>query len=120
MSASETPNPVPVKPKTKQASKSTAGTYGTPFYISRFLFLAGLAFVTFEEVRPAGGIMLSDFLFGLSILFLPRARWTRLPKAVKYSFMVAPGLILLGAILSLQSPGRFVDGAGALLKLFTL
>jgi O-antigen ligase len=120
MSASENPQIVPVKPKPKPKSKSAAGNYGTPFYISRFLFLAGLAFVTFEEIRPAGGIMLSDFLFGLSILFLPRARWSSLSKSVKYGFMVAPGLILLGAILSLQTPGRFVDGADALLRLFVL
>lgn len=114
MSATQNAKAVPLRPK------STAGRYGTSFYISRFLFLAGLAFVTFEEVRPAGGVMLSDFLFGLSLLFLPRARWSSLSKSVKYSFMVAPGLILLGAIFSTQTPARFIEADDALLRLFIL
>jgi len=114
MSDSGSAKAAPVRPK------SSAKSDGTAFYVSRYLFLAGLALVTFEEIRPAGGVMLADYLFGLSLLFLPRARWSHLPKAVKYSFMIAPGLILLGAILSLQTPARFVDAGGALLRLFTL
>jgi O-antigen ligase len=113
MSTSENAKPISAHPV-------LAGGPGISLYVSRFLFLAGLAFVTFEEIRPAAGVMLSDYLFALSILFLPRTQWSKLPKSVKYGFMTAPGLILLGAILSIQTPARFLDSTGALLRLFTL
>src|ERR1700743_3363072 len=87
------------------------------FYISRYLFLAGLFFVTFEEIRPAAGAMLSDYLFGFSILFLPRARWTKIPWPVKVNALLAPVLIIVGAALSLHSPGSLSAGFPALLKL---
>jgi O-antigen ligase len=90
------------------------------FYVSRYLFLAGLFFVTFEEIRPAAGAMLSDYLFGLSILFLPRSRWSRIPWAAKVSALLGPTLIIVGAASSLHSPGSLSAGFPALLKLFIL
>jgi O-antigen ligase len=86
------------------------------FLASKYLFLLGLAFVTFEEVRPAG-IMLSDYFFLLSIIFLPKSR---LKGIWGSGVLLASGLILTGAAISLYVSGGWADGAANLLKLALL
>jgi O-antigen ligase len=86
-------------------------------YCSALLFQIGLAFVTFEQVRPFG-VMLSDWCFLLSLIFFtPKSRLFRLTGP---GLLLGTSLILAGALLSLREPGRFVDGAASLVKLFIL
>jgi O-antigen ligase len=80
------------------------------------MFQMGLASVTFEEVRPLG-IMLSDYCFLLSLIFIPKSR---LLKSTGSGVLLAGALILAGALLSVHDAWRFADGAGSLLRLFLL
>jgi O-antigen ligase len=86
------------------------------FLFSAFMFQMGLASVTFEEVRPLG-IMLSDYCFLLSLIFIPKSR---LLKSTGSGVLLAGALILAGALLSVHDAWRFADGAGSLLRLFLL
>jgi O-Antigen ligase len=86
-------------------------------HCSALLFQIGLAFVTFEQVRPLG-IMLSDYCFLLSLLFfVPKSRLFRVTGS---GILLGASLILAGALLSLREAGRFVDGGGSLARLFIL
>jgi O-antigen ligase len=80
---------------------------------SKYLFLFGLTFITFEQVRP-GGIMLADYFFLLSIIFLPKARLKEIGGS---GVLLASGLLLTGAVLSVYFSGGWGEGAGNLLKL---
>ena len=88
------------------------------FRYSAFAFQMGLVFVTFEEVRPFG-VMLSDYCFFLSLLFLPKSR---LFKSTGSGVLLAVSLILCGAILSLHdsSVTAAADSLARLLVLFGL
>lgn len=86
---------------------------------STLLFRLGLAFVTFEKVRPFG-IMLSDYCFFLSLLFLLASPRSRLPRSKGSGVLLAGSLILLGALLSLHGASSFADAAGPLARLFIL
>ena len=85
------------------------------FRYSAFAFQMGLAFVTFEEVRPFG-IMLSDYCFFLSLIFLPKSR---LFKSSGSGVLLAASLILCGAVLSLHDSSVSV-AADSLVRLFVL
>jgi O-antigen ligase len=80
------------------------------------LFQFGLAFVTFEEVRPFG-VMLSDYCFLLSLLFIPKSR---LWKTKKSGVLFAAALVLAGAALSLHDFSSLADAAGSFVRLFLL
>ena len=75
----------------------------------------GLIFVTFEEVRPFG-IMLADYCFFLSIIFLPKSYLFR-PRGS--GVLLAASLILCGAILSLHDSSATL-AADSLVRLFVL
>lgn len=99
-----------VTPKTRKEASNSG------FLASKYFFLFGLAFVTFEEVRPAG-IMLSDYFFLFSVLFLPKSRL----KEIRGSgVLLASGIVLAGAVLSLYVSRGWGDGAVSLLKLALL
>jgi O-antigen ligase len=80
------------------------------------IFQFGLAFVTFEEVRPFG-VMLSDYCFLLSLLFIPKSR---LLKTKGSGVLFAAAFILVGATLSLHDFSSFADAAGSFVRLFLL
>ena len=82
------------------------------FLCSGFFFRLGLALVTFEQVRPLG-LMLSDYCFGLALIFLPKARLFKLRGS---GILLAASLVLLGALMSLHSAASFTDAFGALTK----
>jgi O-antigen ligase len=75
----------------------------------------GLVFVTFEEVRPFG-VMLSDYCFFLSLIFLPKSR---LFKSTGSGVLFAASLILCGAIVSLHD-SSVTAAADSLVRLFVL
>jgi O-antigen ligase len=75
----------------------------------------GLVFVTFEEVRPFG-VMLSDYCFFLSLIFLPKSR---LFKSTGPGVLFAASLILCGAIVSLHD-SSVTAAADSLVRLFVL
>jgi O-antigen ligase len=93
--------------------KATGEVSSSAYVASKSLFLFGLAFVTFEEVRP-GGIMLSDYFFLLSIIFLPKGRLKEIGGS---GVLLASGMLLTGAVLSVYFSGGWGGGAGNLLKL---
>jgi O-antigen ligase len=93
--------------------KGTREVLSSAYIASKYLFLFGLAFVTFEEVRP-GGIMLSDYFFLLSVIFLPKARLKEIGGS---GVLLASGILLTGAVLSVYFSGGWGEGAGNLLKL---
>jgi O-antigen ligase len=80
------------------------------------MFQIGLAFVSFEEVRPLG-IMLSDYCFLLSLIFIPKSR---LLRSTGSGILLAGSLILLGALLSLHGTSSLADAAEPLARLFIL
>src|ERR1700747_1521975 len=82
------------------------------FRSSAFAFQMGLVFVTFEEGRPFG-IMLSDYCFFLSLIFLPKSR---LFNSRGSGVLLAVSLILCGAILSLHG-SSVAMAADSLLRL---
>jgi O-antigen ligase len=85
------------------------------FRYSAFAFQMGLVFVTFEEVRPFG-VMLSDYCFFLSLIFLPKSR---LFKSTGSGVLLAASLILCGAIVSLHD-SSVTAAADSLVRLFVL
>ncbi len=93
--------------------KGTKEVLSSAYIASKYLFLFGLAFVTFEEVRP-GGIMLSDYFFLLSVIFLPKARLKEIGGS---GVLLASGTLLTGAVLSVYFSGGWGIGAGNLLRL---
>jgi O-antigen ligase len=97
-------------------AKATREASSFSYTVSKYLFLFGLAFVTFESVRP-GGIMLSDYFFLLSIIFLPKARLKEIGGS---GVLLASGALLTGAVLSVYFSGGWGDGAANLLKLALL
>jgi O-antigen ligase len=100
-----------------RSSRSELQLQDLRLYCSALLFQVGLAFVTFEQVRPLG-IMLSDYCFLLSLLFfVPKSR---LFKVAGSGILLGASLILAGALLSLREAGRFADGANSLARLFIL
>jgi O-antigen ligase len=99
-----------MKPAT---AKGTQEVSSFAYIVSKYLFLFGLAFLTFEEVRP-GGIMLSDYFFLLSVIFLPKHRLKEIGGS---GVLLASGLLLIGAVLSVYFSGGWGEGAGNLLRL---
>jgi O-antigen ligase len=93
--------------------KATKGVSSSTYIASKYLFLFGLAFITFEQVRP-GGIMLADYFFLLSIIFLPKARLKEIGGS---GVLLASGLLLIGAVLSVYYSRGWGEGAGNLLRL---
>lgn len=98
------------------APSTKLGESGIWFALSAVLFRIGLLFVTFEEVRPAG-IMLSDYCFLLSLVFIPKAR---LFKETGSGVMLGGSIILAGAVLSLHSASSVTEAAFAIAKLVLL
>jgi O-antigen ligase len=86
------------------------------FHCSALMFQIGLALVTFEQVRPLT-IMLSDYCFLFSLIFIPKSR---LFKSTGSGILLAGVLILSGALLSLHDVSNWADAEGSLIKLFVL
>ena len=99
-----------------RTSSSRSQQHNVWFLCSAFMFQMGVALVTFEEVRPLG-IMLSDYCFLLSLIFIPKSR---LLKSTGSGVLLAGSLILSGALLSLHSASRVADASGSLARLFML
>jgi O-antigen ligase len=99
-----------------RTSSSTSEQHDGWFLCSAFVFQVGLALVTFEEVRPLG-VMLSDYCFLLSLIFLPKSRLFKLKGS---GVLLAGTLILTAALLSLRGAPSLGDAAGSLLRLFLL
>jgi O-antigen ligase len=95
------------------AVKTTREVSSSAYITSKYLFLFGLALLTFEQVRP-GGIMLSDYFFLLSIIFLPKGRLKEIGGS---GVLLASGSVLVGAVLSVYFSGGWGEGAGNLLRL---
>jgi O-antigen ligase len=89
------------------------------FVFSALMFRIGLALVTFEQDRPYD-MMLSDYCFFVSLLFILPTWKSRLKKAAGSGVLLAGGLILSGAMLSMLSDSNFSDAIGPLVKLFVL
>ena len=89
------------------------------FSLSAFLFRIGLALVTFEQDRPFG-IMLSDYCFFLSLILLAPSLKSRLLKEKGSGILLAGGLILSGALLSMQNGSSWNDAMDPLTRLFVL
>ena len=89
------------------------------FFLSAFMFRVALALVTFEQVRPFG-VMLADYCFFLSLLFILPSAKVRLLKSAGSGVLLTGALILSGALLSLQSGSGLGDAMGPLTKLFIL
>jgi O-antigen ligase len=102
--------------KSRSASKTVrSDQQNIWFRYSAFAFQMGLVFVTFEEVRPFG-VMLSDYCFFLSLIFLPKSR---LFKSTGSGVLFAASLILCGAIVSLHD-SSVTAAADSLVRLFVL
>src|SRR5580692_2399325 len=100
--------------KSRSASKTVrSDQQNIWFRYSAFAFQMGLVFVTFEEVRPFG-VMLSDYCFFLSLIFLPKSR---LFKSTGPGVLFAASLILCGAIVSLHD-SSVTAAADSLVRLF--
>jgi O-antigen ligase len=93
--------------------KATTELSTSAYIASKYFFLFGLAFATFEQVRP-GGIMLSDYFFLLSVIFLPKARLKEISGS---GVLFASGAVLIGGVLSVYFSGGWDEGAGNLLRL---
>jgi O-antigen ligase len=69
------------------------------FVSSAFMFRAGLATMTFDQIRPLG-ILAADYFFFLSLLLLLCSRNWRLLKSQGSGVLAAGAIILCGALLS--------------------
>jgi O-antigen ligase len=102
--------------RTSRSNSAGGQQHNVWFPLSTFMFYMGVALVTFEQVRPLG-IMLSDYCFLLSLIFIPKSRWL---KSRGSGVLLAGTLILSGALLSVHDTSRLPDAAGSLLRLFLL
>jgi O-antigen ligase len=89
------------------------------FVFSAFLFRMGLAFETFEQVRPLG-IQLSDYFFSFSLLLFLSCRQRRLLRSTGSGVLVAAALVLCGAFLSSANASGLSASAGPLVRLCIL
>jgi O-antigen ligase len=89
------------------------------FLFSALMFRAGLALVTFEQVRPLG-MMLSDYCFFLSLLLLVPSFRARLQSAKGSGVLLAGICIMSGAVLSLQGGSSLSSAIGPLVRLSVL
>ena len=90
------------------------------FFFSAFMFRAGLALVTFEQIRPFFGIQISDYCFFVSLLLL-LFRPSSLLSALKASGILLGGaLIMLGSLLSLLNSASPSNAVGPLARVFVL
>ena len=106
--------------KTISLSGSTEpGEQSLLFHYSALAFRIGLALVTFEQDRPFG-IMLSDYCFFLSLVLIFPSLKGRLLKLKGSGVLLAGGLVLSGALLSLGRGSSLSDAMGPLLRLFIL
>jgi O-antigen ligase len=90
------------------------------FSSSATLFRISLALVTFEQLRPAFGIQLSDYCLFASLLcfaFAPKNALLGLRSSI---FPVGGTLILLGSLLAMVNASSLSDAAGPFVRLFVL
>ena len=90
------------------------------FLFSRFMFRIVLALVTFEQIRPAFDIQVSDHCFFLSLLVFLSHPTLRLRKFMGSGILLAGSIILLGSVLSLLNATSLSDASGPLVRFFVL
>ena len=90
------------------------------FLFSGFMFRIGLALVTFEQIRPAFDIQVSDYCFFLSLLVFLSHPTLRLRKFIGSGILLAGSIILLGSVLSLLNATSLSDASGPLVRFFVL
>jgi O-antigen ligase len=89
------------------------------FRASSLLFGVGLAFVTFEDIRPYG-VMASDYFFSFSLLLLICSNERRSLKARGSGVLAAGALILCGAALSVASASSASAAVASFFRVFML
>jgi O-antigen ligase len=99
---------------------STSERSSLAFAASAILFRISLALVTFEQIRPAFGIQLSDYCLLFSLLFYALA-----PKdgllGIRGSIFPAGGkLILLGSVLAMINASSLSNASAPFLRLVIL
>jgi O-antigen ligase len=90
-----------------------------PFYCSAFLFHLGLALLTFEQIRPAFDIQISDYCFFLSLLFLIFQPDSFSLETQQKKLLIPGWIILVGSLASLLV-GSSLSGAMAPLARFVV
>jgi O-antigen ligase len=90
-----------------------------PFYCSAFLFRLGLALLTFEQVRPAFDIQISDYFFFLSLLLLVYQPGV-FSLGTDQKKILIPGLLILVASLVSLVNSSSLTGVVALLARFVV
>src|SRR5438874_2815305 len=94
--------------------------HGALFHFSAVMFRIGLALITFEQIRPFFGIHASDYCFFLSLLlFLSRPK-SHIAKLKGSGILIAGGLILCGALLSLRNVSSLNEAIDAFARLVVL
>jgi O-antigen ligase len=88
------------------------------FSCSAFMFRLGLAFETFEIIRPLG-VLIGDYFFFASLLLLLCSKRRRLLKSTGSGLLAAAVPILLGVLLSLLSTSS-PSAADSAARFFTL
>jgi O-antigen ligase len=90
------------------------------FFFSAWMFRIGLAFLTFEQVRPFFRIQISDYCFFLSIFsLLFRPSFLRL-SSQQAKVLLGGFLVLLGSLVSLLNASSLGEAVGPLARFFVL
>ena len=99
---------------------STSERYSFAFAASAILFRISLALVTFEQIRPAFDIQLSDYCLLLSLLFYVLAPKDGLSGIRGWIVPVGGVLILAGSVFAMVNATSLRDAAGPFLRLVVL
>lgn len=99
---------------------STIERHNFLFGSSAALFRVGLILVTFEQIRPALGIQLSDYCFFASLLFYVVAPKVGLFGLRSSIFPTGGLLILAGGVLALVNSSSWSEAAPPFMRLFVL
>jgi O-antigen ligase len=89
------------------------------FRASSLMFGVGLAFVTFEDIRPYG-VMASDYFFLFSLLLLVCSKERRSLNSRGSGVLAAGALILCGAAISVASASSASAAVASFFRVFML
>ena len=106
---------------TSVSNSPTGGTQdGLLFFLSAWMFRVGLAFLTFEQVRPFSDIQVSDYCFFLSIFLLLFQPSSLLLASHEAKVLWGGLLVLLGSLVSLLNASSLGASVGPLARFFVL